>query len=64
MHNEALASLAATLALSPKVEEKVLDYNQNLCHPEHDLKINEDAKQGTKIKIVCNASSNIEPKNW
>lgn len=40
----ALASLADALALSPKVEQKVLVSSQNLYHPKQALEVIKDAK--------------------
>lgn len=40
MHVDALTSLVATLALPPKVEQKVLVARRNLYHPKYALEIN------------------------
>lgn len=40
MYTYALVSLAATLALPPKVEQKILVVSRNLYHLEYALEIN------------------------
>lgn len=59
-HADVLKSLVATLALPPKVEQKVLVASRNLYHPKQALEINKYAKQNLKNKTVCEASTSME----
>lgn len=63
-HANALSSLATTLSLPSKVEQKVFKASWTLYHPKQAPEINNDAKQSQKNKIVYEVSTSMEPREW
>ncbi|XP_020249430.1 uncharacterized protein LOC109826820 [Asparagus officinalis] len=58
---DALASLATSLALSPKAETKILVAGRDLCHPKFPLG---NRSEEATIEIVCEASTSLEQRDW
>lgn len=46
------------------MEQKVLVASRSLYHPKQDFEISKDAKQSLKNNTVCEASTNVESKDW
>lgn len=63
-HAEAVASLVATLALSPKLKQKVLVTSRTLYHPKEALVIKNDVKQILKNKTLYETSTSMELRDW
>lgn len=64
IHANALASLTATLALPYKIEQEILIASWSLCYHKQALESNKYIKQGSKSKIVCETSSDMELRDW
>lgn len=62
-HANALAHLASTLALQPKVGQKVLMASPSLHYPKQALEINKDDKQSRRNKMAYEVSFSMEPRD-
>ena len=62
-HANALASLAASLALSARATEKVLVYNHDLYCLKFALEDNQTPKRSLQVKEVLETSTGPEPRD-